>query len=95
MNALSVQKVSKVYNKTVQALQDITLEIREGELFGLVGPDGAGKSTLFNILTTLLLPDSGDIQILGMDLIDDYKAVRQVIGYLPGTFSLYPDLSVK
>ncbi len=95
MNALSVQKVSKVYNKTVQALQDITLEIREGELFGLVGPDGAGKSTLFNILTTLLLPDGGDIQILGMDLIDDYKAVRQVIGYLPGTFSLYPDLSVK
>ncbi|MBO4488169.1 MAG: ABC transporter ATP-binding protein [Bacteroidales bacterium] len=95
MAALTIQKVNKVYNKTVHALQDITFEIQEGELFGLVGPDGAGKSTLFNILTTLLLPDSGDIQILGMDLINDYKQVRQEIGYLPGTFSLYPDLSVK
>lgn len=95
MDALTIQKVNKVYNKTVHALQDISFEIREGELFGLVGPDGAGKSTLFNILTTLLLPDSGDIKILGMDLINDYKQVRQEIGYLPGTFSLYPDLTVK
>ena len=95
MDALNIQKVNKVYNKTVHALQDISFDIQEGELFGLVGPDGAGKSTLFNILTTLLLPDSGDIRILGMDLINDYKQVRQEIGYLPGTFSLYPDLSVK
>ncbi|MCR4964446.1 MAG: ABC transporter ATP-binding protein [Bacteroidales bacterium] len=95
MEALSVHQVNKVYNKTVQALQDITFDIQEGELFGLVGPDGAGKSTLFNILTTLLLPDSGNIRILGLDLINDYKQVRQEIGYLPGTFSLYPDLSVK
>lgn len=95
MSAIRIQGVNKTYSGKITALKDINLEIEEGEVFGLVGPDGAGKSTLFNILTTLLLPDSGDINIFDMDVIRDYKAVRQIIGYLPGTFSLYPDLSVQ
>lgn len=95
MSAITIQDVNKKYGDKVSALSDITFSVEEGEVFGLVGPDGAGKSTLFNILTTLLLPDSGKIQMLGMDIIKEYKAVRQIIGYLPGTFSLYPDLSVQ
>ncbi len=95
MSAISIQGVNKTYSGKVAALQDINLEVEEGEVFGLVGPDGAGKSTLFNILTTLLLPDSGNIRIFDMDVIHDYKGVRQIIGYLPGVFSLYPDLSVQ
>ncbi len=94
MSAITIQGVNKRYGK-VHAVRDILLDVEEGEVFGLVGPDGAGKTTLFNILTTLLLPDSGQISLLGMDIIKEYKAVRQVIGYLPGTFSLYPDLSVQ
>ncbi len=95
MSAISIRGVNKTYDGKVVALKDINLEVEEGEVFGLVGPDGAGKSTLFNILTTLLLPDSGDIRVFLMDAVRDYKAVRQIIGYLPGTFSLYPDLSVQ
>lgn len=95
MSAICIENVSKSYGGKVKAVRDVTFSVEEGEVFGLVGPDGAGKSTLFNILTTLLLPDSGNIKMLGMDVIDDYKAVRQIIGYLPGTFSLYPDLSVQ
>ena len=95
MSAISIRGVNKTYDGKVVALKDINLEVEEGEVFGLVGPDGAGKSTLFNILTTLLLPDAGDIRVFQMDVIRDYKAVRQIIGYLPGTFSLYPDLSVQ
>ncbi len=94
MSAITIQGINKRYGK-LQALTEITIEVEEGEVYGLVGPDGAGKSTLFNILTTLLLPDSGSIQLLGMDILNDYKSVRQVIGYLPGTFSLYPDLTVQ
>lgn len=95
MNAISIQAVNKTYEGKTVALDNVSLEVAEGEVFGLVGPDGAGKSTLFNILTTLLLPDSGTLAVFGMDVIRDYKSVRQVIGYLPGTFSLYPDLSVE
>ena len=95
MNAITVEGVNKVYDGKVRALENISFEVSEGEVYGLVGPDGAGKSTLFNILTTLLLPDSGALTLFGMDVIRDYKQVRQVIGYLPGTFSLYPDLSVE
>lgn len=95
MSAICIENVSKSYGGKVKAVRDVTFSVEEGEVFGLVGPDGAGKSTLFNILTTLLLPDSGNIKMLGMDVIDDYKSVRQIIGYLPGTFSLYPDLSVQ
>ncbi len=95
MEAINIQGVNKVYGGKVRALNDINLSVEEGEVFGLVGPDGAGKSTLFNILTTLLLPDSGQIRMHNMDVTEDYKSVRQIIGYLPGTFSLYPDLSVQ
>jgi len=95
MKAITVEGIHKVYDGKVTALQDISFEVQEGEVFGLVGPDGSGKSTLFNILTTLLLPTSGKVDILGMDIIKDFKDIRQVIGYLPGTFSLYPDLTVE
>lgn len=95
MYAITIEGVNKKYGDKVTALSNINLTVEEGEVFGLVGPDGAGKSTLFNILTTLLLPDYGTLEMLGMDIIRDYKAVRQIIGYLPGTFSLYPDLSVQ
>ena len=94
-NAITIEHVNKVYDGKVTALNDVSFNVEEGEVFGLVGPDGAGKSTLFNILTTLLLPDSGKISLLGMDVINEYKSVRQIIGYLPGVFSLYPDLSVE
>ncbi len=95
MSAISIKGVNKTYSGKIEALKNINLDVEEGEVFGLVGPDGAGKSTLFNILTTLLLPDSGELGVFGMDVIRDYKSVRQIIGYLPGTFSLYPDLSVQ
>lgn len=95
MNAITIQGVNKVYAGKVAALKDVTFNVEEGEVFGLVGPDGAGKSTMFNILTTLLLPDSGTLKMFDMDIINDYKQVRQIIGYLPGVFSLYPDLSVQ
>lgn len=94
MSVIDIQHVNKAFGKIV-ALKDICLSVNEGEVFGLVGPDGAGKSTLFNILTTLLRADSGQITLLGMDVDRDYLDVRQVIGYLPGTFSLYPDLTVE
>ena len=94
-NAITIENVNKVYDGKVTALKDISFNVEEGEVFGLVGPDGAGKSTLFNILTTLLLPDSGKIDLLGMDVINDFKSVRRIIGYLPGVFSLYPDLTVE
>lgn len=95
VSAISIQGVNKTYEGKIEALKDINLDVEEGEVFGLVGPDGAGKSTLFNILTTLLLPDSGQIKVFLMDAVRDYKSIRQIIGYLPGTFSLYPDLSVQ
>lgn len=93
MSVIQVQNLNKSYNN-LQALTEISFELHKGEIFGIIGPDGAGKSTLFNILATLLAPDSGDVSILGMDLNRDYKQIRKEIGYLPGTFSLYPDLTV-
>jgi len=78
----------------VVALQDVSFDVRGGELFGLVGPDGAGKTTLFRILTTLLVPDGGAATVLGLDVVRDFWAIRRRIGYMPGTFSLYPDLTV-
>lgn len=95
MDALNITGVNKVYDGKTVALSNISFTVNEGEIFGLVGPDGAGKTTLFNILTTLQMPDSGQLKMLDMDIIQDYKFVRQIIGYLPGTFSLYPDLSVR
>ena len=94
MPEIAIQHINKRFGK-VQALKDINITVENGEVFGLVGPDGAGKSTMFNILTTLLKPDSGEVEVLGMDVVKDYLKIRQVIGYLPGVFSLYPDLSVQ
>jgi len=94
MPEIAIQHINKRFGK-VQALKDINITVENGEVFGLVGPDGAGKSTMFNILTTLLKPDSGEVEVLGMDVVKDYLQIRQVIGYLPGVFSLYPDLSVQ
>lgn len=95
MSALTVENLTKTYPGKVVALKDINFTVDYGEIFGLVGPDGAGKSTLFNILTTLLFPDIGKMTLLGLDVEKDYLAVRRSIGYLPGTFSLYPDLTVE
>lgn len=94
MSAVSVQKINKSY-KQVKALNDISFEAQIGEIFGIIGPDGAGKTTLFRILTTLLLADSGTATIDGDDIIKDYKKIRQKIGYMPGKFSLYQDLTIE
>jgi ABC-type multidrug transport system ATPase subunit len=94
MAVISVSHLDKSYGK-VHALRDVSFEVDEAEVFGVVGPDGAGKSTLFNILTTLLLPDSGNAAVLGLDVRTRYLEIRKHIGYLPGTFSLYPDLTVE
>ena len=91
---LSIKNVTKSYGDMV-ALKNISLEVSEGELFGLIGPDGAGKTSLFRILTTLLLPDSGSATVNGFDVITDYKKIRRQIGYMPGKFSLYQDLTVE
>jgi len=89
---LKTENISKSF-KTVKALQNISFEVDEGELFGLVGPDGAGKTTLFNILVTLSNPDEGRAFVSGFDIDKDYRKIREIIGYLPGQFSLYSDLS--
>ena len=94
MNPIEVIGLSKSFGRT-KALNDISFSIQKGELFGLIGPDGSGKSTLFNVLVTLLQPDAGTAIIDGCDLIKDYKKIRKIIGYLPGNFSLYGDLSCK
>jgi ABC-2 type transport system ATP-binding protein len=93
---VSVKELSKAYNKgKVAAVDSISLEIFDGELFGLVGPDGAGKTTLFRMLTTLLLPDSGSATVDGFDIVREYKEIRHRSGYMPGKFSLYQDLTVQ
>ncbi|WP_346854907.1 ABC transporter ATP-binding protein [uncultured Draconibacterium sp.] len=91
---IEIQNISKSY-KELEALKDISLKVDRGELFGLIGPDGAGKTTLLRILTTLLLPDSGNAKMDGLEICKDFKKVRHIIGYMPGRFSLYQDLSVE
>ena len=94
---ISIQHINKSYGKKgeIPALQDISLDVKKGEVFGLIGPDGAGKTTLFRILTTLILPDSGSASVAGFDIITQYKDIRRCVGYMPGKFSLYQDLSVE
>lgn len=92
--SIAVSNISKSY-KTVTALQDISFEVNPGELFGLIGPDGAGKTTLFRILTTLLIADKGTATVAGYDVMADYKKIRHSVGYMPGKFSLYQDLTVE
>lgn len=91
---IQISHISKSFG-AVKALQDVSVEVAEGELFGLIGPDGAGKTTLFKILVTLLLPDAGRATVSDRDVVKDYKWLRQTIGYMPGRFSLYPDLTVQ
>lgn len=81
--------------KDVEALKDINLDVRKGEIYGLIGPDGAGKTTLFRILTTLTIPKAGKATVNGYDVVDDYTRIRSSIGYMPGHFALYQDLSVE
>lgn len=90
---ISVKNISKSYGET-KALDNISLEVAKGELFGLIGPDGAGKSTLFRILTTLLVADEGSAIVADCDVVKDYRKIRKQVGYMPGRFSLYQDLSV-
>ncbi|MBD0778393.1 ABC transporter ATP-binding protein [Maribacter sp. ANRC-HE7] len=91
---ISVKNISKSYDK-VMALKDISFEVKPGELFGLIGPDGAGKTTLFRILTTLLIADKGEATVAGYNVIKEYKSIRNHVGYMPGRFSLYQDLTVE
>jgi len=96
MEAVSLHNIKKTYNEgTVVAVDDVSLSINKGELFGLIGPDGAGKTSIFRILTTLLLPDNGTASVDGFDVIKDYHEIRGCVGYMPGRFSLYQDLSVE
>lgn len=94
MSTVSVSRLSKSYN-SIKALDNVSFDVSEGELFGIIGPDGAGKTTLFRLLTTLILPDGGSAVIEGLDVVKDYAAVRHIIGYMPGKFSLYQDLTVE
>ncbi len=92
--SILIDNISKSYGGN-QALKHITLDIQKGELFGLIGPDGAGKTTLFRILATLLLANEGTAHIEGLDVVKKYKKIRNIVGYMPGKFSLYQDLSVR
>ncbi|MFA6769966.1 MAG: ABC transporter ATP-binding protein [Bacteroidales bacterium] len=99
LQAVSIIKLSKSYgtlksSNRVEALKEISLEIGFGEMFGIIGPDGAGKTTLFRILTSLLIPTLGQATVLGLDIVKDFKLLREKIGYMPGKFSLYGDLTV-
>lgn len=91
--SIQVQNISKSYKDNL-AVASISFDVKEGELFGLIGPDGAGKTTLFRILTTLLIANEGTATVAGFDVVRDYKSIRNSIGYMPGRFSLYQDLTV-
>ena len=98
MGAVTANNLVKRYSakkETVEAVQGISFDVQKGELFGIIGPDGAGKTSLFRMLTTLLIPDEGKAQVDGCDIVKDYKAIRQKVGYMPGRFSLYQDLTVE
>jgi ABC-type multidrug transport system ATPase subunit len=92
--SIAVRNISRNYG-SVQALSEVSFEVPKGELFGFIGPDGAGKTTLFRILATLLLPGEGTASVEGLDVVKDFKKIRRMIGYMPGRFSLYMDLSVE
>lgn len=97
MQAVVAEHITKTYGKKqeVIALNDVSFSVGKGEIFGIIGPDGAGKTSLFRILTTLLLADKGKATVDGFDVVNDYKAIRKRVGYMPGKFSLYQDLTVE
>jgi ABC-2 type transport system ATP-binding protein len=92
--SISVKDLRKTFGE-ITALDDISFDVKKGELFGFIGPDGAGKTTLFRILVSLLLPDAGSATVEGYDVVKDYKRIRRISGYMPGRFSLYMDLTVE
>jgi ABC-2 type transport system ATP-binding protein len=94
MAMIATKNLTKKFGDLV-AVDNLTLQIEKGELFGFIGPDGAGKTTLFRMLATLLVPDEGEAQVMNMDVVEDYKALRKHLGYMPGRFSLYSDLSIE
>ena len=91
---ININSINKSYGD-VKALNDINIDVNGGEIFGLIGPDGAGKTTLIRILTTLLLPDSGSARVMNLDVVKEFRRLRRVFGYMPGRFSLYEDLTVE
>lgn len=93
-DAVTLHNITKTYGETT-AVKEISFSVKKGELFGLIGPDGAGKSTIFRILTTLLLADTGTATVDGYDVVKNYKEIRKRVGYMPGKFSLYQDLTVE
>lgn len=96
MKDIVLNSITKTYNKgEVKAVNNVSFEINKGEMFGLIGADGAGKTSIFRILTTLILPDSGAATVSGFDVVKDYKNIRKNVGYMPGKFSLYQDLTIK
>lgn len=98
MNSVVVENIVKSYGakkEKVTALEGLSFDVKKGELFGIIGPDGAGKTSLFRILTTLLLADTGTAKVDGLDIVKDYKEIRKRVGYMPGRFSLYQDLTVQ
>jgi ABC-2 type transport system ATP-binding protein len=98
MNTIEVNNITKTYkskNNGITAVDDISFSVDVGELFGLIGPDGAGKTSIFRILTTVLLADKGNATVMGIDVVKDYAAIRNIVGYMPGRFSLYQDLTVE
>ena len=93
---IELHNISKTYEKgTVEAVKNVSFDVKKGEIFGLIGPDGAGKTSIFRLLTTLLLPDSGNASVLGFDVVNDFRKIRKEVGYMPGRFSLYQDLSIE
>ena len=94
MRAIQINNICLNYG-SIEALKDISFEVERGELFGLIGADGAGKTTLFRILTTLMLADKGTAMVDGLNIVSDYKKIRNRVGYMPGRFSLYQDLTVE
>lgn len=98
MKSIIVQNLTKSYGKAknkVLAVDDVSFEVNPGEIFGLIGPDGAGKTSIFRMLTTILLPDFGSASIESLDMVKDYKEIRKILGYMPGRFSLYQDLTIE
>lgn len=98
MKSIIVSNLTKIYgkkNEKILAVDDVSFDVNPGEIFGLIGPDGAGKTTIFRMLTTVLLPDSGSATVEGLDMVKDYKKIRRILGYMPGKFSLYQDLTVE
>lgn len=98
MKAVVLENIVKTYTtkkSIIKAVDDVSFSVEEEEIFGLIGPDGSGKTSIFRILTTLLLADKGNARVLGYDVVKDWKVIRSIIGYMPGRFSLYQDLTVE